>query len=218
MIVADDALSEAATKGGGFFEGEQKFSNQIRRSVRGAELMIRNNKLKLSSKEQKDLENEFKEKIDQKIKQETEVASREYEPNLDFEERVTQKEIPIKVIKPLLTKDQELAKTYGLKTKEDGFLFLDKNREPLFADTKRKGTPLSFFGSMLKKDLDVYNKLKTQRSEDFVKDLDNMAKTPGIYSLFAKTVKEALNEIIVTPQEPWLKKAMGESAGKKLYI
>ena len=214
MIVADDALSEAATKGGGFFEGEQKFSNQIRRSVRGAELMIRNNKLKLSSKEQKDLENEFKEKIDQKIKQETEVASREYEPNLDFEERVTQKEIPIKVIKPLLTKDQELAKTYGLKLKEDGFLFLDKNREPLFADTKRKGTPLSFFGSMLKKDLDVYNKLKTQRSEDFVKDLDNMAKTPGTYSLFAKTVKEALNEIIVTPQEPWLKKAMGESAGK----
>ena len=61
--------------------------------------------------------------------------------------------------------------------------------------------------------MDVYNKLKTQRSEDFVKDLDNMAKTPGIYSLFAKTVKEALNEIIVTPQEPWLKRRW-EKVGK----
>ena len=48
--------------------------------------MIRKNKLKLSPVEQRNLENDFKDKIEQRIKRRNPKASRDYEPSGDFED------------------------------------------------------------------------------------------------------------------------------------
>ena len=212
LLVAEDAMDSVKSK---YFEGTQRFSAPLRNAARSAELIIRNNKLRLSPQEQRNLERDFNSKVEGLIKEKIAIASRGYEPtgdglNISDFERLPQK---IKGTTPRLTQDQELAKAYNLKLKDDGFLFL-KNNEPVFADPKDTRSPLDVFGNFLKKDLEAYNKSKTYRSEAFVKDLDTMAKTPGVYSLFAKTIKESLNEAIVSPQAEWLKKAMEWNPGK----
>lgn len=116
------------------------------------------------------------------------------------------------------TTDQKLARKYNLELKEDGYLKLDKQRNPMFNKEYQaknpKQTPMGLYGEFLKKDLEINTQLKTIYSEQYVKDLEMMSKAPNVYSEFSSTVNKLLKKIIVEPQDPWLKNLMKDQPAK----
>jgi len=142
------------------------------------------------------------------------------------------KETAKKIVKAIETKkelnktpDQKLAEQYGLKLKDDGYLVLDKNKNPSFSDEFLQDhpswigkSPLKFYGSILEKDLKINDKLKTIYSEEYAKGLDIMSKAPTVYSDWAKMIKKGINKIVVDPQEKWMKDLMGGKAEKSFTL
>jgi len=269
----DDAIISAEgsidmIKGQKATSSPDTFKQAVNGSIQGARSLITNNKLGLTSAEQRELTAEFNKRIDRLVQMKSD-QSFEGSPNLSGQKydsttreflgwdpvrgvEVTAKgkrgelspveekwlkenenfdDKTIKKVKDSLLKkeqiasenaDQKLARMYDLELKDDGYLKLNKKGEPLFKSSektdpegKRSGkTPLQFYGSILSKDIEINNKIKTLQSEKLVEGFNIMSKAPNTYSTFGDVVNKLLKKVVVDPQEKWLQDRMGGNPGK----
>ena len=211
------------------------YKNALTDSVGGARMTIINNRLKLSSAEQRNLLKEFNQKIENMVQTRTDnvfenttdLLGRKYSTKhhqyVGFDP-TTGKETPIKMQpKTLLreTSDQALAKTYGLALKEDGYLKLQFGK-PTFSEQfriqyniKKDITPFDFWGSMFKKEFEANTTFKTKYAKEYMESLDAAEKLTGTHSLFAKTTKKMFQDIIVKslPKKSFLRKQLEKNLG-----
>ena len=117
--------------------------------------------------------------------------------------------------------DEHLAGKYNLELKDSGYLKLDKNGNPSFSNEFKKSNPatggrnpLDVYGDFLKQDLKANKESRTISSENYIKDLNIMAKAPNAYAKWGDVIQHGLKKIIVDPQEPWLRELMKENPGK----
>ena len=133
----------------------------------------------------------------------------------DTTEKITANEKKLEEFKE--NTDQKLAKKYGLKLKEDGWLEKDKQKNPIFTDHFKKTNPSltktdnemgKLWIKKMKEDLKRNEDLKTIYAEEYLEGLNLQSQNPGVYAKFAEGLKSGFKKIIVEPQEQWLQSAM----------
>ena len=182
-----------------------------------------------------DITNSQKEKYQDQV---LSMVDRLGETNPYFQQRIMDLLEPNKTYYSKI-QDSNLAKKYGLQTKDGGYLKLDRYQEPIFDEEYRKShdipegqNPFSWWneqdprlGKLLQDDFQSNREAKTMHSENFMMPSISSVTEPGVvknipkpFDIYPKIMKEGIKRMVLDPQEPWMKDLMGNNPAKSFNL